>query len=173
MNKDELRAKLKAQRLKLNSSEVKSLSLKVSNRVQELLNMLSFSSLHVYLPEEKLHEINTWLLIKSVLKKWPEAKIAYAPFNGPLKFESLWLKDGSKVPDDFQFDLIIVPQLGFDNHGYRLGYGGGFYDRFLATQKNAEVIGLCYDFGHFDSLPHEPHDIPIKTIVTEKQIYKF
>ena len=64
--------------------------------------------------------------------------------------------------------------LGFDKTGHRLGYGGGFYDKFLASQKKALIIGLCYEFGHIKTdIPHEPHDIPLQQIVTEKKVYKF
>src|SRR5438105_304534 len=113
MDKEGPRKKLKAERLKLSSKEVKELSRNITVRCLEILNKLSFSSLHIYLPKEKLHEVDTWPLIKLIQKERAEVKIAYAPFAGPVKFESLWLKDDKKVPEDFQFNLIIVPQLGF------------------------------------------------------------
>jgi len=165
---------LKDKRLNLSTAKVNKLSGEMASKAVEILNMLSFSSLHIYLPKEELHEVNTWPLIEEVKRKWPEVKIAYTPFAGAEGgFRSLWLKDDSEVAGGFQFDIIIVPQLGFDDNGYRLGYGGGFYDRFLATQKTEIVMGLCFDFGHFTSLPHEAHDIPIKKIVTEEKVYTF
>ncbi len=78
------------------------------------------------------------------------------------------------LPDDFQFDVIIVPVLGFDADGFRLGYGKGHYDRFLAKQAGSLTIGLAYQDGFIaDGLPHEPHDIPLSLVITEERIHEF
>lgn len=65
------------------------------------------------------------------------------------------------------FDVIIVPVLGFDEQNHRLGQGGGWYDRFLATQPQARTIGLAHAAAK-TTFPHEPHDIPLDTIITEQ-----
>jgi len=65
------------------------------------------------------------------------------------------------------FDVIIVPVLGFDETNHRLGQGGGWYDRFLASQPQATTIGLA-PAQFKTSFPHESHDIPLDLIVTEK-----
>lgn len=65
------------------------------------------------------------------------------------------------------FDVVIVPVLAFDNDNHRLGQGGGWYDRFLATQPQAQTIGLAH--AEFKTtFPHETHDIPLDFIVTEQ-----
>lgn len=66
-----------------------------------------------------------------------------------------------------QYDLIIVPIVGFDKDNYRLGLGGGWYDRFLADQPRAQTIGLAYTLCEVDILPHESHDISLDKIITE------
>lgn len=68
-------------------------------------------------------------------------------------------------------DLIIVPGIAFDKRCYRLGFGAGYYDRFL-RKLNFEkpTIGLCYDFQIIHSIPTEPHDIPLDFIITEERI---
>lgn len=67
-----------------------------------------------------------------------------------------------------KFDLVLVPVLAFDKDNYRLGWGGGFYDRFLANQPQTLKIGLCYQDGLVEQgLPHEPHDVPLDRIITE------
>lgn len=66
--------------------------------------------------------------------------------------------------------LALVPGLGFDGHGFRLGYGGGFYDRFLpAFQKAGGVaVGLCRDSCFIsDGLPREEHDVAVDVVITE------
>lgn len=63
-------------------------------------------------------------------------------------------------------DLVLVPFLAFDRFGYRLGYGGGYYDRTLAV-LNVPAIGFGFAGQQIDAVPTGPYDIPLKTIVTE------
>lgn len=63
-------------------------------------------------------------------------------------------------------DLIIVPGLGFDRRGYRLGYGAGHYDQFLPKADRATLVGLTYDACLVDSIPRESHDQPVQFILT-------
>ena len=64
--------------------------------------------------------------------------------------------------------LILLPLLGFDDHGTRLGYGGGYYDRTLAAlPASVRRIGLGFAAQKFASLPREDHDLPLEGIVTE------
>lgn len=74
--------------------------------------------------------------------------------------------DDNKIIDDFSGALCIVPGLGFDCYGNRLGYGGGYYDRFLAC-NSVTSVGLCYERCCFYKLPAEEHDIKIEFILTE------
>lgn len=63
-------------------------------------------------------------------------------------------------------DLVLVPFLAFDRFGYRLGYGGGYYDRTLAA-LNVPAIGFGFAGQQIDAVPTGPYDIPLKMIVTE------
>jgi len=63
-----------------------------------------------------------------------------------------------------QIDLIIVPALAFDQNNYRMGYGGGYYDRFLSREPGHPTIALCYDFQYFPRLEAEDHDIPVNVV---------
>jgi 5-formyltetrahydrofolate cyclo-ligase len=72
--------------------------------------------------------------------------------------------------------VLLVPLLAFDKHGYRLGYGGGYYDRTLAdlrTSGHIVAIGVAYAGQEMDSLPHDPHDQRLDKIVTENGIRTF
>jgi 5-formyltetrahydrofolate cyclo-ligase len=69
------------------------------------------------------------------------------------------------APD--QADLIVVPGLAFTLSGYRLGYGGGYYDRLLAQPGRAATLGACYQALLLDHIPHETHDVPVSDLVTE------
>ncbi len=100
----------------------------------------------------------------------------------PLKFNT-WTLDEMMDEDIFGTpcatgeetfpDILIVPLLGFDERGYRMGYGGGYYDRTLAHYREEGrkfiTIGVCYDALKLDLFPAEPHDVPLDYIVTEKQ----
>lgn len=67
--------------------------------------------------------------------------------------------------------LCVVPGLAFDMNGYRVGYGKGYYDRFLKKYK-CETIGFCYEMNLIDSIHKNVHDIPVNTILTENRILK-
>ena len=64
-----------------------------------------------------------------------------------------------------QYDFIIVPGLAFDANKFRLGYGGGYYDNFLAQQPNAIKTGIFYPFQKVNMVPKEPHDICLDDII--------
>ena len=63
--------------------------------------------------------------------------------------------------------LVLMPGLAFDPEGRRLGYGGGFYDRFLAREPNHPLVALCYGFQMFDHLETEAHDIPVDLVIAD------
>ena len=66
--------------------------------------------------------------------------------------------------------LVLVPGIVFDKEGHRIGYGFGYYDKFLAKVPKAIKIGLAFDFQVVDKIPAEMHDVPVDMIVTEKRI---
>ena len=71
-------------------------------------------------------------------------------------------------------DLILVPGLCYDREGYRLGFGGGYYDRFLAafgargSGRRPLLVGLCYAFQVVDALPSQDWDRPVDCLCTEE-----
>lgn len=68
-------------------------------------------------------------------------------------------------------DVVIVPAVAYDINGFRLGYGGGFYDRFLENiREDAVTIGIAFDLQIFNEVPKEPHDAQLDYIITESRI---
>ena len=61
--------------------------------------------------------------------------------------------------------LVLMPGLAFDPQGHRIGYGGGFYDKFLMTEPNHPTVALCYGFQMFEKLDTEDHDIPVDLVL--------
>jgi 5-formyltetrahydrofolate cyclo-ligase len=78
-------------------------------------------------------------------------------------------KEFIRFIDPKDLDLIVVPGLGFDKSGYRVGFGGGYYDRFLSGLKNAKKVSIAFDFQILDEVPKESFDIPVDCIYTEKR----
>ncbi|MBN9308938.1 MAG: 5-formyltetrahydrofolate cyclo-ligase [Devosia sp.] len=71
-------------------------------------------------------------------------------------------------------DVILMPLLGFDKHGTRLGYGGGYYDRTLAALgRRPRLIGFAFTLQEVDDIPREGHDVPLDAIVTEAGVRVF
>ena len=80
-------------------------------------------------------------------------------------------QEGAIPVTDLTGALMLVPALAFDRAGYRVGYGGGYYDRFLAAHPVAS-IGVTYEEFLVDSLPRDEYDMAVDTIVTEKCVYR-
>ena len=66
-------------------------------------------------------------------------------------------------------DLVIVPGAAFDSRGHRIGYGGGFYDRML-PRYSGMTVALAFELQIVPEVPVDPHDIPVRKIVTEKRV---
>ena len=76
----------------------------------------------------------------------------------------------AKVISPESADLILVPMVAGDRHGYRLGYGGGYYDRLLSSEaSNVATIGIVFDFACCDQLPVDSWDIKLNYICTESK----
>jgi 5-formyltetrahydrofolate cyclo-ligase len=76
--------------------------------------------------------------------------------------------ESSRLIEKDEIDLIIVPALSFDGAGFRLGYGGGYYDRYLPGAR-AYTVGLARRRLLKPSVPREPHDVPVRCVVTEER----
>ena len=71
-------------------------------------------------------------------------------------------------------DTVLLPMNGFDKQGYRLGYGGGFFDRTLESLRDRKplVIGVSYELAAIETIRPQPWDIPVDYVVTERGVYK-
>lgn len=77
--------------------------------------------------------------------------------------------DSQRLMSDFSSSICLVPALSYDHEGYRLGYGKGYYDRFLANYDGC-AVGICYSNCVQDSLPHDRFDRRVSLLVTEQYI---
>lgn len=79
---------------------------------------------------------------------------------------------GTRVVPSAALELIVVPGVAFDLTGHRLGYGKGYYDRYLHTRRG-QLAGLCFDFQLVETLPAEAHDVRMNLVVTEERTLRF
>lgn len=164
----------------MTTNDVELLSQEICRRLIESVDWAGINSLHSYIPLPHLHEVDIWPVLKFVWQDYPQIMTAVAPgrpagpsriINPAIRWRGLAPHAAAPVPDSQQFDLILVPVLGFDQNLQRLGWGGGWYDRFLAGQTKALKIGLCFSFGLVkEGLPAELHDISMDKIITEQAI---
>ena len=141
------------------------------------------NSIHIYI--SKKYEPKTSKIIKFC---WNKSKVVNVPcvipgtetlfhselnsFNDLSKGDFGVLEPSPKkriASKTESFDLIIVPGIAFDINGGRIGYGKGFYDRFL-VQTKAFRLALAFDFQVIESIPTELHDVPMNGIITESKI---
>ena len=155
-NKQQIRTQLIAKRKQLASAQAELLSKVICQKTIGYINWQRVKTLHIYqtIPENK--EVDT----KDIIKHAQNLKIK-------IKYP-----EPDKPPTGSSFDLVIVPMVGFDVHGNRLGFGGGYYDRFVAGNKINQTLGLAYSFQQTGSIPASPQDKKIPVIITEKEIIK-
>jgi 5-formyltetrahydrofolate cyclo-ligase len=137
----------------------------------------------VYTSKEK--EVNTANLINALLGRGNPIVVPII-VKEDFSLRLSYLKDPSSlVPSTFgvpepigneipatgnDVDTIILPMLGFDRTGRRIGYGAGYYDRFLAKNKKLRKIGIAFSCQECENLPVDENDIPMDCIITEEGI---
>ena len=91
---------------------------------------------------------------------------------GTSKYGTLEPLANALLVEPSTVDLILVPTVACDRQGYRLGYGGGFYDRLLSSPQWSQIptVGIVYDFAYLPQLPIEPWDIQLDYVCTETTI---
>lgn len=162
--------------------QVESASTRITERLIAEIDWRDIESLHTFVPIPKLKEVSTWPLLKYAWQNHPRILTAipaarrgkYGSIRVSLatRWRGLLPSSSAVIPEDFKFDVIIVPSLAVDDRLHRLGWGGGWYDRFLAGQPQALKIGLAYQDSFVkEGLPTEPHDIALDKIITEKKVY--
>lgn len=167
-NKSDLRQKLLARRLAIPSVKREEISLKITSRLEKIIEWNEAKNIHCYQTWHEKGELDTSAFIDLALEKGTEV------YTTPLDYKDqvvlMKVRNNKLVEStNLQFDYIIVPVLGFDSSNFRLGYGRGYYDRFLKGQERAKKIGIAFESSRMDSLPVEDHDVALDLIMTEKE----
>ncbi len=128
------------------------------------------------------NEVDTHEMIRSALKNKTVIipKVIHHDIEPSIiiDFDNLMPSGKFNIPEPIEImkiahkniNLVLVPGIAFDREGYRLGYGFGFYDKFLNKTPKAVKIGLAFDFQIVDKVPREEHDVPVDFIVTEERV---
>ena len=184
--KSELRREYTPMREAMDPGEVERLSEKIIDTILKLPVFKRAETVMVYLNFK--NEVDSLRMIEESYKAGKKVVIPYCVKEtmeiipselNDIETEIVKGKNGylqakrecvKPVPIE-EIDLIVVPGIAFDKRCYRLGFGAGYYDRFL-RKLNFEkpTIGLCYDFQIIHSIPIEDHDIPLDFVITEERI---
>jgi 5-formyltetrahydrofolate cyclo-ligase len=167
--KAELRQSLKQDRLKLTPEVRQAAAVAIAGRLLQAVDWPVIRSVHCFEPIMRLGEVDLTDFVVALQTDREDIRVYTSRKVGDgWHFVSTDTDTPVVVP---KFDVIIVPMLGFDVDMHRVGYGGGYYDNFLASQPAAQKIGVCYETGKVDHIPAEPHDIPLDFIITESHTY--
>ena len=91
-------------------------------------------------------------------------------YTEDLSVNALGIREPIGTAYQGEMDIVVTPLLAVDEAGNRLGYGGGYYDRYFQTQKHAKRVGYCYDFQIINNVPQTEKDVKLNVIVTDKRI---
>jgi len=187
MNKDDLRRKYKDLRLKLEDAEIDKLSLEIANKSLEL-PVWEYRYYHIFLSIVEQKEVDTEYLLhilqgkdKEVIIPKSNAKTGKLS-NFLLTDQTLIKKNRWNIPEpqdgieikSEMLQVVFIPLLAFDKQGHRVGYGKGFYDRFLADCKPDIVkVGVSF-FEPVEEIKEVfSSDIPLNYCVTPDKVYQF
>ncbi len=173
MNKQELRSFTLQERSALSPDLISSMSEKIC---AEFIRLYQNPSLVICAYSPIRNEVDTKLVFKYYqhifLPKTIENEIYFYQYTGKLKLGKFKVLEPEEViPLNQVPDVVIVPGVGFDRTGARVGYGKGYYDRFFARIGKTEKVGFAYSFQIADRISDtQPFDIKMNRIITEKEI---
>lgn len=187
MTKTELRKKYKNLRQSLSDDQIEDYSINIANRLLNF-DIWAHSFYHIFLTMAKQNEVNTDYILNILAGKDKHAVISKSNFEDSsmshfllsddtrLKVNAYGIPEPSNgIPIATQMiDVVFVPLLAYDTRGNRIGYGKGFYDRFLKEcRANVLKIGLSFFEPEQDVFEVDPNDIPLDICITPDSVLHF
>ena len=192
--KTELRRSLRARRNALAPEDQRLAADRLASKIIGTHLFLTSRRIACYLPNDG--EIDTAPVIERIRRL---RKTLYLPVISRLSHDRLWFAESKPktrlIPNRFgipepavksrdliraqELDLILMPLVGFDDRGNRLGMGGGFYDRSLEFLRHRNhwrkphLLGIAYDFQRVNGLTADPWDIPLQGVITDQTVYLY
>ena len=175
MDKKELRAMIRGKKRAMTEAEIVEKSLRLGELFAASEAYRSAEVIYGYLPYNQ--EVRTVPMLERAIRDGKRVAVPKC-YGDEMRF--IWMEDLSRVekgyagiPEpiedgpvaDDETALVLMPGLAFDPQGHRIGYGGGFYDKFLAKEPEHPTLALCYDFQMLPKLETEEFDVPVDTVI--------
>ena len=175
MDKIALRAEIRAKKRAMTAQEIEEKSAALAKAFYETAEYKNAKTIYGYLPYNQ--EVRTTQMLAHALVDGKQVAVPKV-YGDEMKFILLSdlgqvAKGYAGIPEPVADDpvaadptaLVLMPGLAFDPEGHRLGYGGGFYDKFLAAEPDHPTLALCYDFQMLPHLDTESYDIPVDRVL--------
>ena len=175
MNKQELRRAIREQKRAMSIEEIERRSQKLGELFLQSDAYRNAKTIYGYLPYNQ--EVRTVPMLEQAMRDGKRVAVPKC-YGDEMKF--IFMDDLSKVEKGYanipepiadepvahdKTALVLMPGLAFDPQGHRIGYGGGFYDRFLAEEPDHPTLALCYGFQMVEYLQTEEFDIPVHMVL--------
>lgn len=175
MNKKELRSAIREKKRAMSEELILRKSSALKDKFLATDAYRQAAAIYGYLPYNQ--EVRTVPILEQALRDGKKVAVPKV-YGDDMKF--IYLDDLSRVakgyagiPEpiddgpvaDDEGALVLMPGLAFDPQGHRIGYGGGFYDRFLEREPHHPTVALCYDFQMLQKLETEEFDIPVDLVI--------
>ena len=175
MDKKELRRQIRDQKRAMTEAQIDAASQRLGQLFLGCPQYKAAKTIYGYLPYNQ--EVRTVPMLERAMADGKRVAVPKC-YGNEMRF--LYMEDLSKVekgyaniPEpiadepvaDDPTALVLMPGLAFDPQGHRIGYGGGFYDKFLAAEPGHPTLALCYDFQMLPHLETEEHDIPVDVVL--------
>ncbi len=175
MDKKELRKAIREKKRAMSAEEIEQKSQALTEAFLRSAAYQSAKTIYGYLPYNQ--EVRTVPMLEQALRDGKRVAVPKC-YGDEMRF--IYMVDLSAVekgyagiPEpiadepvaDDESALVLMPGMAFDPQGHRIGYGGGFYDKFLAKEPDHPTLALCYDFQVLPHLETEEFDIPVDTVI--------
>jgi 5-formyltetrahydrofolate cyclo-ligase len=175
MDKKELRKKIREQKRAMSVEEIEERSARLAELFLASDAYKNAKTVYGYLPYNQ--EVRTVPMLEQALRDGKRVAVPKC-YGDEMRF--IYMEDLSLVEKGYagipepvadgpvaedETALVLMPGMAFDPQGHRIGYGGGFYDKFLAAEPNHPTLALCYSFQMLPHLETEEFDIPVDTVL--------
>ena len=175
MDKKELRRQIREQKRAMTEAEIVSASERLGELFLNCAQYREAKTIYGYLPYNQ--EVRTVPMLEQAMKDGKRVAVPKC-YGEEMRF--IYMDDLSKVEKGYanipepiadepvaedKTALVLMPGMAFTKDGKRMGYGGGFYDKFLAAEPEHPTVALCYAFQMVEDLPTEDYDIPVDCVL--------
>lgn len=175
MDKRALRQQIRMKKREMTQEQIAEKSHRLGALFADSELYCNAASIYGYLPYNQ--EVRTIPMLEQALRDGKRVAVPKV-FGDEMRF--IWMTDLSQVEKGYSgipepiangpeaddaSALVLMPGLAFDPKGHRIGYGGGFYDKFLAREPEHPTVALCYDFQMMDFLETEEFDVPVDLVL--------